>query len=57
MIGQKIKSFNMQSALAGCHSLIWDATNDLGAPVSAGVYLNQLQTKGFVKANKMILLK
>jgi len=57
MIGQKIKSFNMQSAPAGYHSLTWDATNDLGAPVAAGVYLYQLQTKGFIKTKKMILLK
>jgi len=47
----------MQSAPAGYHSLTWDATNDLGAPVSAGVYLYQLQTEGFIKTKKMILLK
>ena len=57
MIGQKIKSFNMQSAPAGYHSLTWDATNDLGAPVAAGVYLYQLQTEGFIKTKKMVLLK
>ena len=57
MIGQKIKSFTMQSAPAGYHSLTWNATNDLGAPVTAGVYLYQLQTEGFVKTKKMILLK
>ena len=57
MLGQKIKTFTMQSAPAGYHSLTWDATNELGAPVSAGVYLYQLQTKGFVKTKKMILLK
>jgi len=57
MIGQKIKSFTMQSAPAGYHSLTWNATNDLGAPVSAGVYLYQLQTEGFIKTKKMILLK
>jgi len=57
MIGQKIRTFNMQSAPAGYHSLTWNATNDLGAPVSAGVYLYQLQTEGFVKTKKMILLK
>ena len=57
MLGQRIKTFNMQSAPAGYHSLTWNATNDLGAPVSAGVYLYQLQTKGFVKTKKMILLK
>ena len=57
MIGQKIRTFNMKSAPAGYHSLTWNATNDLGAPVSAGVYLYQLQTKGIVKTKKMIMLK
>ena len=57
MLGQKVKTFNMQSAPAGYHALNWNATNDLGAPVSAGVYLYQLQTDGFIKTKKMILLK
>lgn len=57
MLGQKVKTFNMQSAPAGYHALTWNATNDLGAPVAAGVYLYQLQTKGFAKTKKMILLK
>ena len=35
----------------------WDATNDLGQQVGAGVYLYQLQTKNFVKTRKMVLLK
>jgi hypothetical protein len=57
MLGQKVKTFNMQSAQAGYHSLTWNATNDLGAPVSGGVYLYQLQTEGFIKTKKMVLLK
>ena len=57
MLGQKVKTFNMQSAPAGYHALTWNATNDLGAPISAGVYLYQLQTDGYVKTKKMILLK
>ena len=57
MIGQKIRTFNMQNAPAGYHTLTWNATNDLGVQVSAGVYLYQLQTQGFVKTKKMILLK
>jgi len=57
MLGQKVKSFNMQSTPAGYHSLTWNATNDYGDPVSAGVYLYQLQAKDFVKTRKMVLLK
>ena len=57
MLGQKVKTFNMQNISAGHHSIKWNATNDLGDPVSAGVYLYQLQTKDFVNTRKMILLK
>jgi len=57
MLGQKVKTFNMQSTPAGYHSVKWDATNDSGDPVGAGVYLYQLQTKDFVKTRKMVLLK
>jgi len=57
MLGQKVKTFNMQSTPAGYHSLTWNATNDYGDPVSAGVYLYQLQAKDFVKTRKMVLLK
>jgi hypothetical protein len=57
MLGQKVKVFNMQSTPAGHHTLKWNATNDYGDPVSAGVYLYQLQSKDFVKTRKMVLLK
>ena len=42
---------------AGYHSITWNATNDYGNPVSAGMYLYQLKTKEFVKTKKMELLK
>ena len=57
MLGQKVKVFNMQSAPSGYHALKWNATNDYGDPVGAGVYLYQLQAKDFVETRKMVLLK
>jgi len=57
MLGQKVKTFNMQSIPAGYHSVTWDATNDLGQQVGAGVYLYQLRANQFVKTRKMVLLK
>ena len=57
MMGQKIRTFSMSSLPAGYHTVTWNATNDYGQQVSAGVYLYQLQSKGFVRTKKMILLK
>jgi predicted outer membrane repeat protein len=57
MLGQKVRTFNYQNTSAGYHSIKWNATNDFGEQVGAGVYLYQLQTKDFVKTRKMVLLK
>jgi hypothetical protein len=57
MLGQKVRTFDYQNTSAGYHSVTWDATNDLGQQVGAGVYLYQLQAKDFVKTRKMVLLK
>ena len=57
MLGQKVKTFNMNGTPAGYHSVKWDATNDYGDPVGAGVYLYQLRANEFVKTKKMVLLK
>ena len=57
MIGQEIKKYNINNLNPGFHYITWDATNDLGSQVSAGVYLYQIQTNEFVQTKKMILLK
>ena len=42
---------------AGSRSIIWDATNDRGKPVSAGIYIYQIQAGRFIQTKKMLLLK
>ena len=54
---EKVRTFNMNDTPAGFHSIKWDATNDYGDPVGAGVYLYQLRANDFVKTKKMVLLK
>jgi hypothetical protein len=57
LLGQRVRTFKLQQASAGYHSVTWDATNDLGEQVGAGVYFYQLRANQFIKTKKMVLLK
>ena len=57
MLGREVKTLLNTTQDAGFKSVIWDATNDQGNPVSAGVYLYQIQSGEFVQTGKMVLLK
>jgi hypothetical protein len=56
--GQKIRTFQMQSAIRTQNSVVWDGTDENNKPVSSGIYFYQLRINGNSKAiNKMILMK
>ncbi len=57
LIGRKVKTLVSLEKDAGFHSTYWDATNNAGDPVSAGVYLYTIQAGEFRQTRKMILLK
>jgi len=57
MLGRQVKTLMDQTQEAGYRSVIWDATNDYGKPVSAGIYLYQIQAGEFMQTKKMVLLK
>ena len=57
MLGRQVKTLLNQTQDAGYRSVIWDATNDYGKPVSAGIYLYQIQAGGNMQTKKMVLLK
>ena len=57
MLGRHIKTLINQTQDAGYRSVIWDATNDYGKPVSAGIYLYQIQAGEYMQTKKMVLLK
>jgi hypothetical protein len=42
---------------AGYKSIQWNATNNAGQPVSAGLYLYTIQADEFRQVKKMVLLK
>ena len=57
MLGIRVKNLINQTQNAGYRSIIWDATNNYGKPVSAGIYLYQIQTGEYMQTRKMVLLK
>ena len=57
MLGRQVKTLINQTQDAGYRSIIWDATNDYGKPVSAGIYLYQIQAGEYISTKKMVLLK
>jgi len=57
MLGRQVKTLINQTQDAGYRSVIWDATNDYGKPVSAGLYLYQIQAGEYIQTKKMVLLK
>ncbi|SVC69919.1 uncharacterized protein METZ01_LOCUS322773, partial [marine metagenome] len=57
MLGRKVKTLMNQTQDAGYKSVIWDATNYYGKPVSAGIYLYQIQAGEYIRTMKMVLLK
>jgi len=57
MLGRKVKTLINQIQDAGYKSIIWNATNDYGKPVSAGIYLYQIRTGEYISTKKMVLLK
>ena len=57
ILGKQIKTLVNQSQDAGNKMAVWDGTDNLGRPVSAGVYLYQIQAGEFTQTRKMLLLK
>jgi len=57
LMGRKIRSLVNTHQDPGYRSIHWDATSDLGQPVSAGMYIYMIQAGEFRQTRKMVLLK
>jgi hypothetical protein len=57
MLGRTVRQLINTTQEAGYKSIIWNATNEYGKLVSAGVYLYQIKAGEFVQTKKMVLLK
>ena len=57
IMGRKIKSLVDTFQKSGYKSVVWNGTNFLSKPVSAGMYLYTIQARDFIQTKKMLLLK
>ena len=57
MSGNAVKTLVNEIISSGFKSVQWNATNNQGQPVSAGVYLYSIEAGEFRQTKKMILLK
>ena len=56
-IGKEIRSLVKGKKKSGYHTVVWDSKDNYGNKVSAGIYLYQLRSQGYIKNNKMVLIK
>ena len=57
MMGRHIRTLVSDFATPGSYNVVWDAKNDNGLSVSAGMYIYKMISGDFVEVNKMLLVK
>ena len=57
MMGKVVSNLVSSQQNAGYKSIQWNATNNIGQPVSAGLYLYTIQAGDYIQTKKMVLLK
>ena len=57
LTGRKVKTLVNEVQSAGHRSVMWNATNEIGRPVSAGMYIYSIQAGNFIQNRKMVLMK
>ena len=57
ILGKKVSKIVNELQSAGHKSIIWNAEDEYGYQVSAGIYIYQVQANDFIQTKKMILVK
>ena len=57
LLGNVVKNIINETQKSGKKTIKWNATNNQGQSVSAGVYIYTIEAGGFRQTKKMILLK
>ena len=55
--GQKVKEVANNEFDKGIHSVVWNGDDEMGNPVSSGIYFYIMKTDNFLEIKKAILLK
>ena len=55
--GNRVKALIKDYQTAGYRSVKWDAKDDFGLPVSAGIYFYQVSVGNFLETKKMLFLE
>ncbi len=55
--GQLVRTLLVSEQTAGAHAVIWDGRDNLGQPISSGIYLYRLQAGDKVKTRKLMLME
>jgi len=57
LMGQQIRTLVSENMEYGFHTVTWNGLDQLGRPVSSGVYFSELRARGFRQTKKMLMLK
>jgi flagellar hook assembly protein FlgD len=57
LLGELVRTLINENLNVGTYSVSWDGKNDAGVSISSGVYLYRIHSEGFLKTQKMTLLK
>lgn len=57
VLGQNVRVLVNEEKSPGRYEVIWDGTDEAGAPVSSGIYLYRFQVGDYLQTRKMLLIK
>lgn len=56
-IGQEMRRWDFENQGSGIHSVLWDGKDQFNREVSTGIYFIQVESGGFTKTGKLVLVK
>jgi len=57
ILGQRVKTFELGEMAPGRYRIQWDGRNNYGTNIASGVYIYRFETKNYMTAKKLLLLK